>query len=186
MSNANPDFSTRDAAAGVSELFVQRWSPRAYLPTPVSEQDLQTIFDAARWSPSCYNEQPWLFLTSTESTREQFVKLLVDGNQRWASNAPVLGFVVAARHFARNGDSNAHAAFDTGAAWMAINLQASLLGLHIHGMAGIHYDAVYQQLNIDAQTHQVICGFTLGRLDASGDEEITSRKALAEVWRSCS
>ena len=184
MSNANPDFSARDAALGVSELFVTRWSPRAYLPAPVSEQDMQTIFDAARWSPSCYNEQPWLFLTSTEATREQFLDLLVEPNQRWAKNAPVIGFVIADRHFARNGEENAHAVFDAGAAWMAINLQAAALGLHVHGMAGIHYEEAYRQLRIDPQTRQVVCGFTLGRLDASGDEAITSRKPLHDIWHS--
>ncbi len=183
MSNANPDFSSRDTVLGVDELFVRRWSPRAYLSEPVSEKDLQTIFDAARWSPSCYNEQPWLFITSTESTREQFLSLLVEGNQRWAKTAPLIGFVLAAKHFSHNGNDNAHAAFDAGAAWMAVSLQASLLGLHAHGMGGIEYEAVYEQLAIDPGAYQLICGFTLGRLDASGDEEITSRKPLTDIWR---
>ncbi|MEE8060001.1 MAG: nitroreductase family protein [Pseudomonadales bacterium] len=183
MNNKNLNFSNRDAVSGVNKLFVQRWSPRKYLPVPVSEQDLETIFDAARWSPSCYNEQPWMFLTSTESTHKQFVSLLVAGNQQWAKNASVIGFMVAATTFSRNGNENYHAAFDTGAAWMAINLQASMLGLYVHGMGGIEYDAIYEQLNINSETHQVMCGFALGKLDTSGNEEITARKPLADIWR---
>lgn len=186
MTNANPDFSSRDAVTAVNDLFVQRWSPRAYVSDPVTEHELQTLFDAARWSPSCFNEQPWLFLTSTEATHEQFLTLLVEGNQQWAKTAPVIGFVVAAKTFARNGNDNFHATFDAGAAWMALNLQASMLGLYAHGMGGIEYDEVYRQLDINPQAYQVICGFTLGKLDTSGDEEITSRKPLADIWRSYS
>ncbi|NNL56862.1 MAG: nitroreductase, partial [Pseudomonadales bacterium] len=128
MKQTPVDFSVRDAAAGVNNLFVQRWSPRAYLPTLIPEHDLHTIFDAARWSPSCYNEQPWQFISSTPATHAQFLRLLVEANQQWAKHAPVLGFVIANKYFARNGKPNVHALFDAGAAWMAVNLQASLLG----------------------------------------------------------
>jgi nitroreductase len=183
MTDPTIDFSSRDALAGVSDAFSRRWSPRVYLPSPVAENDLQIIFDAARWSPSCYNEQPWLFITSTDKTHDKFVGLLVEANQKWAKQAPVIGFVIAAKQFARNGKENAHAAFDTGAAWMAVNLQANMLGLHTHGMAGIDYEKVYETLNVNSDTHRVICGFTIGYLDQSGNEDITTRKALSEIWQ---
>ena len=183
MTNAKPDFSSRDAGASVNPLFVQRWSPRAYLNESIPEQDLRTIFDAARWSPSCFNEQPWLFLTSTDESRDKFLHLLVEANQRWAKTAPLIGFVVAAKAFERNGKENFHAMFDVGAAWMALNLQASLLGYYAHGMGGINYDAVYTELAINPETHQVICGFTLGKIDPKADEEITERKPLAQCWQ---
>ena len=183
MSNDNPDFTARDASDGVAPIFVQRWSPRAYRDEPIPERDLCTIMDAARWSPSCYNEQPWLFITSTPATHQQFVGLLVEANQRWAKSAPVIGFALAAKNFSHNGKANAHAAFDTGAAWMAIALQASMLGYYAHGMGGIEYEAVYQQLGIDAETYQLICGFALGRVDTTADEQITTRKSLQDIWQ---
>ena len=182
MSNANPDFSNRDAATGVDELFLQRWSPRAFSKDVVPAQDLRAIMDAARWSPSAYNEQPWRFYTSTAESHERFLSLLVEANQRWASSAPVLGFVVASTQFERNGKDNAHAVFDTGSAWMAVNLQAARMGYHVHGMAGILYDDVYSVLELDPQQHRVICGFALGRVDIGADEPITSRKVLKDVW----
>ena len=183
MSNNDIDFSVRDAAPGVSGLFQRRWSPRAFLSRSIADQDLQTIFDAARWSPSCFNEQPWQFYTSTEQSYERFLSLLVEGNQAWVKTAPLIGFVVAAKTFARNGKNNQHAAFDAGAAWMAFNLQAEKLGLHAHGMGGVHYDEVYKELGIDPSTHRVICAFALGYKDAAVAEEITSRKPLADIWR---
>lgn len=184
MTNAVLDFASRDVRDGVDKMFYQRWSPRCYQSRPVAQRDLNVVFDAARWSPSCYNEQPWRFITSTEQSHETFVSLLVDGNQKWAKQAPVIGFVIAEKLFARNGKVNEHAAFDSGAAWMAVNLQARLLGLYAHGMAGIHYDRVYETLSVDKNTQQVICAFTLGYLDEAGDEQITSRKSLSEIWRS--
>ncbi|ARN74712.1 nitroreductase family protein [Oceanicoccus sagamiensis] len=183
MSEQHKDFSVRDAVDTVAPLFVNRWSPRAYLQEAISDQDLATIFDAARWSPSCFNEQPWQFITSTPTSYGKFLSLLVDANQAWAKTAPLIGFVVASKTFARNGNENMHADFDTGSAWMAVNLQALKLGYYAHGMGGIEYDQVYQAFDIDPATHQVICGFTLGKVNLAADEEITTRKPLADIWR---
>lgn len=183
MANASVDFSGRDALAGVNELFVRRWSPRAYLNVPVPDTDLSVMLDAARWSPSAYNEQPWRFYTSTAESYDSFLELLVEGNQRWVQTAPVIGFVVARRHFDRNGEVNPHAVFDTGSAWMALNLQASMMGYHVHGMAGIHYEEVYRRLGLDTNEYQVICGFALGRLDPEGEDGVTGRKSLQDIWQ---
>ena len=185
------DFSHRDPLAGASEMFSQRWSPRAFNSTPVPDEQIAQVLDAARWSPSCFNAQPWLFITSTPETHAEFTALLMEGNQAWASTAPVLGFIVAEKHFTHNGKRNAHAEFDTGAAWMAMTLQANLLGLATHGMAGIHVDNVYTTFNLDPNTYQVICGFALGVAgDAEGlpealrdKEKPSPRKPLADMWR---
>lgn len=169
--------------ARVEALIVNRWSPRVYLPDPVNERDLALVFEAARLAPSCYNEQPWRFVTSTETSYARFLDLLVEGNQAWAKTAPVLGFIAASRRYQRNGKDNYHAAFDSGAAWMAMSLQARALSLYTHGMGGIHYDRVYEALALDRDEYQVICGFTIGRLDPAGDEPLTERKPASEIWR---
>lgn len=185
--NSNIDFSQRNAEAGVDELFYQRWSPRAFKSTPVPQQTLRMIFDAARWAPSCYNEQPWLFVTSTKESHETFVNLLVEGNQAWAKTAPVIGFAVASRHFERNGKENDFAAFDSGSAWMSMTLQARMLGLYTHGMGGVKFDEVYATLQLDKSKYQVLCGFVLGELEtaeASGEQvQLSTRKALADIWQ---
>lgn len=124
------DFGQRDPAPGVDALFVERWSPRAMRKVEIPQADLRTIFDAARWSPSCYNEQPWRFVTSTPASFATFLDLLVEANQGWARNASVLGFVFADKKFARNGSDNALAVFDSGAAWMALTLGAHAGPLH--------------------------------------------------------
>ena len=66
------NFDQRDPAPGVDPLFVERWSPRALRKADIPEADLRTIFDAARWSPSCYNEQPLGFVTSTPASFAAF------------------------------------------------------------------------------------------------------------------
>lgn len=170
-------------AAGVEPLITSRWSPRAYLPEPIAKDELGLVFEAARLAPSCYNEQPWRFFTSTDNSYPLFLDLLVEGNQAWAKTAPVLGFIAASRRYQRNGEDNYHAAFDSGAAWMAMSLQARVLGLYTHGMGGIHYDRVYDALGLDRDAYQVICGFAIGRLDPAGDEELTGRKPVGEIWR---
>ena len=181
------DFSQRDPAKGVSELFYQRWSPKAFKSSPIPKENLQKIFDAARWTPSCYNEQPWLFITCSEKSREKFISLLVEGNQSWAKTAPVIGFIVADKYFSRNGNENRYLAFDSGAAWMSMTLQARQLGLYTHGMGGVKFDEVYKALDIDKEKQEVICAFALGELEngvGEGEKITTSaRKALVDIWQ---
>lgn len=186
-----PDFSKRDPAPGVSQQFFQRWSPRSFKKVPIAQATLDTIFDAARWSHSCFNDQPWKFITSTEDTHDQFLSLLVEGNRVWAKNASVLGFILAHKHFDHNGKPNKFAAFDSGAAWMAMTLQANLCGLHTHGMGGIHFEQVYKTFAIDPEKFEVLCGFALGV--AAGPNELpaelaakeipSSRKTLGDIWQ---
>jgi len=186
MSSA-PDFSLRDPEEGVNELFHQRWSPRTFKSMPIPKENLRMIFDAARWTPSCYNEQPWLFITSTEKTHHIFANLLLEGNQTWAKSAPVIGFVIANRHFQRNGKENGFFEFDSGAAWMSLTMQARKLGLYTHGMGGVKFDEVYTALNIDVNQKQVLCAFALGELEEAenAEERVTAspRKPLADIWQ---
>ncbi len=147
--------------------------------------------DAARWSPSCFNAQPWRFYTSTESTFNEFLALLVEANQVWAKDTSIIGFLVAQQHFEHNGKANAYAEFDSGAAWMAMSLQARLEGLYTHGMGGIKADEVAKYLALDTQKHKVLMGFTIGKLadlhtldDEQRSKEVPNqRKELSEVWQ---
>ncbi len=131
----------------IDSMFTDRWSPRAFLPDPLPEHQVQTLFEAARWAPSCYNEQPWLFIYATEpEARKRLAACLVAKNQLWASHAPLLMFILARRNFQKTGKENRHAPYDAGAAWMALALQARKLGLYAHAMAGFNLEKAYEVL----------------------------------------
>lgn len=183
----NLDFSARITTTGVDPLFTERWSPRAFEKVALDRDVLKRIFDAARWSPSCFNAQPWRFYTSTENTFGDFLDLLVEGNQGWAKDVSVIGFLVAEKNFEHNGKPNAFAQFDSGAAWMGMTLQARMEGLYTHGMGGIHADKAAEYLRLDSDKQEVIMGFTIGKLAELNEEQIKSevpndRLALNDVW----
>lgn len=185
------DFSQRDPAPGVDPLFHQRWSPRSFVKQGLAEDALTRIIDAARWSPSCFNAQPWRFFTSTVDNFDEFLALLVEGNQVWAKNADVLGFLIAEKHFAHNGNDNPFAEFDCGAAWMAMTLQAQAEGVYTHGMGGILHDKVAEYLALNTDKYRVVMGFAIGHIgprealpDELAEREAPSpRKALNEIWQ---
>ncbi|MEZ4749921.1 MAG: nitroreductase family protein [Bdellovibrionota bacterium] len=155
--------SPRVAEHNVDELFISRWSPRAFLDKPVPEADLMALFEAARWAPSCFNDQPWLFLyTQKETDRELFLSLLMDSNQVWASRAPVLMFALTRKHFSHNQAPNRLAAFDTGAAWMSLAMAAHKRGLATHAMGGFHQEAAYEKLQVPREQFEIQCAIALG------------------------
>ena len=181
------DFSKRSNPNSVDNLFIERWSPRAFQKFEIEHGVLSKIMDAARWSPSCFNAQPWRFFTSTNETFGDFLDLLVEGNQGWAKDTSVIGFLVAEKNFEHNGKPNAYAQFDCGAAWMALTLQARMEGLYTHGMGGIHADKAADYLEIDKESQEVVMGFTIGKLAELDAEQAkveipNERKELTEIW----
>jgi nitroreductase len=134
----------------VNELIAARWSPYAFADRPVTRADLCSLFEAARWAPSSYNEQPWSYLVATREEPEEFARLLsclVEGNQLWAKAAPVLALGCTRLTFARDGKPNAAAVHDLGLASANLVLEATARGLVVHQMIGIlpaQARAVYQ------------------------------------------
>ena len=179
------NFDVRDHIDGVNDLFVERWSPRNFENHVIPKETLARIVDAARWTPSCYNEQPWRFHTSDGASFDDYLHLLVEANQAWAKSASVIGFLVGKKTFARNGKHNDFFQLDCGAAWMSMSLQARFEGLYTHGMGGIKKEAIADYLDINTEEEAVLMGFVIGKLgdtDASSKEEITPRKPLDEIW----
>jgi nitroreductase len=124
----------------IHELLAARWSPCAFENRLVPEADLRSLFEAARWAPSSYNEQPWSYIVATKDDPEQFQRLLsclVDGNQVWAKAAPVLALGVVSLKFARNGKDNRAAIHDLGLAANNLVMEATARGLFVHQMIGI-------------------------------------------------
>jgi len=123
----------------IDALLTRRWSPRAFADRPVETAKLQQLFEAARWAPSSYNDQPWIYLVATRELPAEFQKMLaclVEFNQTWAKAAPVLAISVARTKFQHDGSPNRHAPHDLGAASAFLCLEAASLGLAAHQMAG--------------------------------------------------
>src|ERR1700679_4061806 len=129
-------------ASGVLDIILKRWSPRSYADKPVSSADLTKIFTAAAWAASSYNEQPWRFLVGKkgDETYAKILDSLIEFNQAWAKTAPVLILSVGKKTFTHNGSPNGFAMHDTGAASATFSLEATALGMHTHGMAGLDKD----------------------------------------------
>lgn len=184
------DFSARQPLTGVMELLSHRWSPRAFEKTNLSPEQVAVLIDAARFAPSCNNEQPWRFYTSHSQTFAEYLALLVEGNRAWAKDAALLGFVVTKKYFVRNGKPNNFADFDAGAAWLSLALQAQHMGFYAHGMGGFDGEAASQYLQLDLEQEHITCAFAvgkLGNLDLLDDEAKkrntpNARKALDEIW----
>jgi nitroreductase len=124
----------------IHELLARRWSPYAFADRPVSGEDLRSLFEAARWAASSYNEQPWSYIVATKSGPEEFERLLsclVEGNQAWAAAAPVLALGCTSLRFALNGKPNDAAVHDLGLASASLTLEATARGLFVHQMIGI-------------------------------------------------
>ena len=124
----------------IHELIARRWSPYAFADRPVSDDDLRSLFEAARWAASSYNEQPWAYVVATKTDPDAFERLLsclVEGNQGWAAAAPVLALGCTSLQFTRNGKPNAAAVHDLGLASANLTLEATARGLVVHQMIGI-------------------------------------------------
>lgn len=154
----------RTPSTEVDAVFTDRWSPRSFDPKPLDREDIASLFEAARWAPSCYNEQPWHFVYAvTPEDRARFAEALVEKNRQWARRAPLLLFVLSRRHFARNGKENRHFLFDAGAAWMALALQARRRGFYAHGMAGFDRDKAFEVTRSAKADYEIIAAVAVGR-----------------------
>ncbi len=124
----------------VHELIADRWSPYAFSDRDVSDDDLKSLFEAARWAPSSYNEQPWSYIVATKKDAKEFERLLsclVEGNQAWAKMAPVLALGCTTLNHKQNGKPNPAAQHDLGLASMSLCIEATARGLCVHQMIGI-------------------------------------------------
>jgi nitroreductase len=140
----------RTAVYPIDDLFLDRWSPRAMTGEAIPNEVLMSLFEAARWAPSSYNNQPWRMLYAHRDTEEWplFFNLLVEFNQGWARNAGVLALFISKTTMDMNGEPSITHSFDTGSAWGNFALQGWLKGLVVHGMQGFDYERARIELDI--------------------------------------
>lgn len=127
----------------IDPQFIERWSPRAFADRPLTQEQVLTILEAARWAPSASNLQPWRFFYGVRGEPEfdTLLSLLIPFNEAWAKNAGALVFITSVTTFDGTRQNATHS-FDAGSAFMSLSLQAHSMGLVAHGMAGIEYEKV--------------------------------------------
>jgi nitroreductase len=128
-----------------------RWSPRAFNEKTVETDKLERIFEAARWSASSFNEQPWRFLVGIKNQGKSWDNIfesMSKWNQTWCKSVPVLVLLVTKKTFSHNNKFNAWASYDLGQTAAYISIQAMAEGLYVHQMAGFDQDKVRNTLSI--------------------------------------
>ncbi len=180
----------RKSDYSIHPLILCRWSPRSMSEKEMSHEELLCLFEAARWAPSSYNNQPWRFLYAKRNTAhwDKFFNLMVPFNQSWAKNAACLVVIISKKTFDHNGKPCDTHSFDTGAAWMSLALEGTHKGYVVHGMQGFDYAKAKTVLNIP-DDYQVEAMVAIGKPDSRErlpkdmqDNEVPSgRRPLSEI-----
>jgi nitroreductase len=189
MANNTPRVATHP----IDPIFLERWSPRAFDGSTLSDTELFTILEAARWAPSSFNHQPWRFVYAHRESAdwERFVGLLLPFNAMWARHAAVLLFMVSDTMIQLPRDaaqtvSHSHS-FDAGAAWAFMSLQATRLGIRTHGMTGVDFNRARKELSVP-DSFRIEAAIAIGRVgdksklppEFQAREAPNSRRDLAE------
>jgi nitroreductase len=158
----------------IQDIFLQRWSSRAFSDESVTDEELMTMFEAARWAQNSYNNQPWRFMYARRTVPmwDVFFNFLVPANREWVQHAQLLIVVTSQMFFSANGKPSRTHSFDTGAACQNMSLQAASMDIVAHGMEGFDYDAVRRELHIP-ETYAVEAMFAVGK---RGDRSSLSPK----------
>ncbi|MDB5047604.1 MAG: nitroreductase [Fibrobacteres bacterium] len=174
----------------VDPLFPNRWSSRAMSGAHVSRETLMTLFEAAHWAPSSFNNQPWRFVYALRGSEAwpRFFEMLTPMNKLWCANAGALIVMASKNTFDHNGKPSITHSFDTGAAWMSLALQAGMLGLTAHGLQGFDYGAAIDAVGLpDGYSVESMCAIghpgspDVLPEDMRAREHPSGRKAVAEV-----
>lgn len=168
-----PEMTTREATTqyAINDLLRRRWSSRAFADAPVQAETLGSLFEAARWSPSAGNGQPWSFIVADKSRDpEGFARALAvlnESNQTWVQRAPVLVFAIT-RRIREDGKEHSRAQYDLGLAVKGLVLQASELGLNVRQMAGFNAAAARELFAIP-EGHDPIVAIAIGYPGVTSD-----------------
>jgi nitroreductase len=184
---------SRSPDHAILKQFPSRWSPRAFTSRNVTEAEVSSLLEAARWAPSASNHQPWRFVWALRGEAEfaAICETLTGINPVWAGKAGAL-IAVASKDTVQNREgaevANRTAGFDTGAAWMSLALQAPALGLAAHAMGGVDMDRLAAAIGLP-EGHTLQCVVAVGEQgpadalpeDLQAREKPSARKPLAET-----
>lgn len=178
-----------ETSVAINSLIRDRWSPRSFQSKPVPKEILVSLFEAARWAPSCNNSQPWRYIIATSDDKDEYERMqscVNERNQRWSRLAPVIGFVCGYTIMKNDRPSPTHR-YDTGLASAMLLMQATEHGLVVHQMAGILRDNVRETYAVPEDT-DIICGFGLGYQGEADQlpEELPEREVQPRVRQALS
>ena len=165
--------------SAIHPLLSQRRSPYHWDGARnVSPDDLRALFEAARWTMSSYNEQPWRYIVGDRARDpelwQRVLNVLVEGNQAWAKNVPVLVLGVFSKSFAYNGKDNKAAAHDLGAASASLTVEATARGLHVHQMIGLEPEKAHAEFGLDDDL-EVFTALAIGYAAEDDGSELAER-----------
>jgi nitroreductase len=180
----------RQSKYKINPLILHRWSPRSMTGEELDEETIMSLFEAARWAPSSYNNQPWRFIYAKRNTLQwdKLFNLLAEPNKVWTKNAAVLVVVIARKNFEHNEKYSITHQFDAGAAWENLALEASSRGLAVHAMQGFDYERARTDLLIP-DNFDVMAMIAIGRRGPKNNlppqlqerEQPNDRKPLTEI-----
>lgn len=173
----------------IHPLILNRHSPRAMSGEELEDGVLMSLFEAARWAPSSYNNQPWRFLYAKRNTPHwnKFFDLLVDFNKEWCVKAAVLGVIASEKIFEKTKKPSVTHSLDAGAAWENLALEGCSRDLVVHGMQGFDYQKAKDTLKVP-DAFEVLAMFAVGKKapkeslspDLQKREVPSTRKKVAE------
>lgn len=170
------DRKTATPDHDILDLFAERWSPRAFADRPVEPAKIRRMLEAARWTMSSYNEQPWRYVVASRhedpEAYQRLLRCLSEGNREWAQNAPVLMMSFYKTTFSRNDRPNRCAPHDLGAASAAMTFQATTMDLYVHQMGGIEKEVARETYDVP-EDFEPMAGIAVGYL---GDPEMLDEK----------
>jgi nitroreductase len=155
---------TRSTTYAINPLIVNRWSPRSFVSEEISDNELFSLFEAARWAPSSSNSQPWRFIYAKRNSKNwnDLFNLLVDFNKQWCADASALVVIISRKNFENNEKPSITHQFDTGAAWENLAIQAVSQGLITHAMAGFDYEKARKDLAVP-DDYDVVAMLAIGK-----------------------
>jgi nitroreductase len=190
--NDIPRIKLAPVSSAVHALARGRFSPRSFSKREIAPADLKLMLEAARWAPSCFNEQPWRFIVGANPRTATYAKLLsclVESNRVWAAGAPVLMLTLGKRTFAHNGKPNRYGLHDAGMALAGLTLQANALGIFVHAMGGFDHQksreafAIPEDYDLGAAVAMGYLGDLTGLTEKHLAEEIAprTRRPIEEI-----
>jgi len=165
---------TRRATHPINPLILNRWSPRSMTGEELKNEDIMSLFEAARWAPSSFNNQPWRFIYARRNTEhwDRLFNLLAEGNKTWAKNSALLVVVISRKNFEYNEEPARTHQFDAGFAWGNLALEAYSRGIVTHAMQGFDYEKARADLEIPTD-FEVMAMIAIGK---KGPKEILPRE----------
>jgi nitroreductase len=182
-------INQRTTEYDIDDIFLKRYSPRAMSGKIISREELMTLFEAARWAPSAFNNQSWRFLYAINGTPDfdLFFSFLNEGNKSWCKKAGAL-VIGLSKKTSDDGRPSPKHSLDIGAAWENLALQATTINLVAHGMSGFNEEITRKELNI-SDDYQIELMIAIGDHGKTEDlpekmqagEKPSDRKKLEEI-----